>query len=259
MSQIQSRGEPFLFRGTSDTGCLLIHGLTSTPQEMRGLGQHLAGHGHSVVGVRLAGHATHHGALARSDWPDWLAAVEDGYHLLASLAQRVVVLGLSLGGALALLLASDRPVSGVVAMSTPFEVPPQPRLRSLRFLMPPLRLASSVLRSVPKPRVHDYKDPEAYRAHLSYSVFPVRAIAETARMLDLMRARLPNLNIPVRVIHAVDDRGVSADNARSIYARLGSRDKELIWIENSGHVMTVEPAHRQVYEVSANFVDQLKG
>ncbi|MEE9216539.1 MAG: hypothetical protein V3U32_03810, partial [Anaerolineales bacterium] len=56
---------------------------------------------------------------------------------------------------------------------------------------------------------------------------------------------------------AVEDRGVSPENARSIYAQLGSPEKELVWIENSGHVLTVEPARRQVYDLSASFVERV--
>ena len=36
--------EPFYFKGTA-AGCLLLHGFTATPQELRGLGEHLAARG----------------------------------------------------------------------------------------------------------------------------------------------------------------------------------------------------------------------
>jgi carboxylesterase len=44
--------EPFFFPG-NDTGCLLIHGFTGAPTEMRPLGEFLAGKGYTVLGVRL--------------------------------------------------------------------------------------------------------------------------------------------------------------------------------------------------------------
>ena len=47
--------EPFYFPGNS-TGCLLIHGFTGTPKEMRPLGDFLADKGYSVLGIRLSGH-----------------------------------------------------------------------------------------------------------------------------------------------------------------------------------------------------------
>ena len=55
--EIISGAEPFYFEG-GETGCLLVHGFTGTPKEMRGLGEHLAHHGYMVLGIRLSGHAT---------------------------------------------------------------------------------------------------------------------------------------------------------------------------------------------------------
>ena len=258
MNQIQSSGEPFFYQGDTGTGILLVHGFTSAPQEMHDLGKHLAGQGHSVLGVRLPGHATRPADLIRVRWRDWLAAVEDGYSLLDKTCDHLVVMGLSLGGALALLLAASRPVAGVVAMGTPYKLPPWPDLRWLRYLLPYLRPISAILRYFPKPPINDYKDQQAYRDHVSYSVFPIRSIPEVVKLLQLLREQLPTLRAPVLLMHAVEDRGVSPDNARLIYSQLGSDEKELVWIENSGHVITVEPAREQVYELAADFVKQVR-
>ena len=221
---------------------------------MYALGKHLAGHGHSVLGVRLPGHATRPADLNRMRWRDWYAAIEDGYSLLDNTCDRVVVMGLSLGGALALLLAAFHPVAGVVAMATPYELPPRPSVRWLRYLLPALRPISAVLRTFPKPSINDYKDQQAYRDHVSYSVFPIRSVPEVAGLLQTLREQLPTLLAPVLLMHAVEDRGVSPDNARSIFAQVGSDKKELIWIENSGHVLTLEPARELVYDLASDFV-----
>lgn len=225
---------------------------------MHDLGKHLAGRGHTALGLRLPGHATRPADLNRVRWRDWLAAAEDGYSLLDNACEQVVAMGLSLGGALVLILAASRPVEGVVAMATPYEMPPQPGLRWLRHMLLTLRPISGVLRYVPKPRVNDYKDQQAYRDHLSYRVFPIRSVPEVGGLLELLRQQLPRLGAPVLLMHAVEDRGVSPDNARSIYAQVGSVEKELVWIENSGHVLTVEPARRRVYDLAASFVDRIK-
>ena len=51
------KAEPFFLPG-GKTGCLVVHGFTGTPLEMRGLGDFLHQQGHTILGVRLAGHAT---------------------------------------------------------------------------------------------------------------------------------------------------------------------------------------------------------
>jgi len=97
--------EPFFFPG-GQVGVLLVHGLTGTPKEMRWMGEYLAQKGFSVLGVRLAGHATNPDNLRKFRWQDWLTSVEDGYHLMKDSTQHVVVAGLSMGGALSLIFAA---------------------------------------------------------------------------------------------------------------------------------------------------------
>src|SRR3990172_3152864 len=101
--------EPFFFRG-GPVGCLLIHGFTSTPKEMRWLGEYLAGQGHTVYGVRLAHHATQPADMNRSRWHDWFYSAVDGWHILRDQCERVFPIGLSMGGVTALKLAAEYPV-----------------------------------------------------------------------------------------------------------------------------------------------------
>ena len=57
------------------TGCLVLHGFSANPEEMRWLGDYLYSQGHTILGVRLAGHGTDPHDLARTRWTDWLIAV----------------------------------------------------------------------------------------------------------------------------------------------------------------------------------------
>ena len=49
--------EPFYLPG-NNIGCLLVHGFTGAPKEMRWMGEFLGNQGYTVLGIRLAGHAT---------------------------------------------------------------------------------------------------------------------------------------------------------------------------------------------------------
>ena len=73
--------EPFFIPG-GKTGCLLLHGFTGTPKEMRMLGDSLAESGYTVLAPRHFGHAINPEAMGRARWQDWLASVEDGMNLL---------------------------------------------------------------------------------------------------------------------------------------------------------------------------------
>ena len=253
MNTIQAGGEPFYFEG-GHTGCLLIHGFTGTPREMRPLGEHLAGRGHSVLCPRLFGHATRPEDMLRARRADWAASVEDGYHLLRGRADRLVAIGLSLGAVLALLLARRAPLAGVVSLSAPFD-PPDARMRPLRPIAP---LLTPFWRFAPK-AAPDWHDPQAAVGHLEYPVNPVRAAVELHDLLAELRQAAPSIAIPALVIHSRGDGLVAPAHAETLLDRLGSADKQLIWVERSGHVVTCDAARETVFAAVAAFVERVTG
>ncbi len=240
--------EPFFFPG-DEIGCLLIHGFTGTPKEMRWMGEYLAKAGHTVLGIRLVGHATRMEDMTRTRWQDWVASVEDGYYLLRDMTKHIFLMGLSMGGALALLFASKQPVEGVVGMSTPYDLPEDPRLRFVKWL-------HWFYPSVPK-GTPDWHDLDAANDHVHYPEYPTRAIAELRDLLGEMRASLPYVRSPVLLIHSRQDRGVHPDNMIKIYEHLGSQEKEMLWLENSGHVITREPERFKVFEAALQFTHRM--
>lgn len=242
--------EPFFFPG-GEIGCLLVHGFTGAPKEMRWMGEYLAEQGHTVLGIRLAGHATRPEDLIRTRWGDWLASVEDGWQILGGATTQIFVIGLSMGGVLSLLLASRFPVKGVVAMATPYDLPPDPRIPFLRWLhwfKPWIAGGES-----------DWHDREAEKVHISYDGYPSRSVLELSKLLTEMRAGLSRVTAPTLLIHSRQDGSVDPDNMPNIYKELGSEDKAMLWIENSGHVLTRDAAREQVFKAADDFIRRVSG
>jgi carboxylesterase len=252
MNNILQGGEPFYFPG-NDIGCLLVHGFTATPQEVRWLGEFLAHEGYTVLGIRLAGHATDVADLARSRWHDWLASVEDGYYLISGRCKEIVVLGLSLGGALALLLSNQFPVAGVVAMSTPHRLPPDPRLRLLRPALKPL----SAIYRYSKKGPSDWNALDAKEARVQYDYRPLRSVIELDLVLAEMRKILPQLSIPVLLMHSKSDHFVPPEHVILNFDLIGSAEKEMIWVEKSNHIITCDCDRDQVFSVAADFIKRI--
>ena len=102
-------GKPFFFEHAQRTkvGVLLIHGFTSTPWEMVDIGQYLYRRGHTVYGVRLAGHGTSAAELKNTTWQDWVASAGYGLQSLRAVTDRVYAIGFSTGGLVALHLAAE--------------------------------------------------------------------------------------------------------------------------------------------------------
>ena len=93
--------QPFAYdRGP--IGCVLLHGFTAAPKEMRALGSYLAARDYTVRGVRYAGHGTRPQDLASTTWHDWVASAEAAVAELRGRCSQVWSIGLSLGGLISL-------------------------------------------------------------------------------------------------------------------------------------------------------------
>ncbi len=247
--------EPFFFPGErSNPGCLLIHGFTGTPKEMRGFGEHLAGQGYTAMGVRLAGHATHPGDMIRSTYRDWMTSVEDGYRYLSGMTKNVYLVGLSMGGALSLLMSTKLDVKGVVAISTPAAMPKDYPLWLIRFVA----YFRPFLSKSKDPPGTGWFDREVWKDHVSYPRNPTRSVGELKLLLNEMRQELPRVDVPVFLIHSRDDTYVLPQNMDHIHAALGARDKEMLWIKGSGHVVTRDAAHAQAFEAVVKFIRRVE-
>lgn len=257
--------EPFLFRG-GDHGCLLIHGFTGAPSETRGLGERLAAGGCTVLGLRLPGHGGAPEDLAPVTWRDWLAAVEDAHSYLAARCPRVSVVGFSLGGALAILLAARRALSRLAVISTPMRLQGDWRvnllsvvrhttpwfypLESADFRDPAVR--AQVARYSPG---LDLDDPAVQARVRKEARISLHAVDEARLTFAAARAALPLVRAPLLVMHGRNDDVAPLDSPGTIVARAGSERRELVWWDDSGHQLLVEGPHRlAIYERVADFL-----
>lgn len=238
---------PFFFEG-NDIGCLLIHGFTNTPHEMRGMGNYLAQKGLRVVGVLLAGHGTNPDDLARTTWHDWVASAEEGMKKLKG-CSHLFLAGISGGGLIALYLGARHPWDGITAISVPVYL----KDWRLRFL-PILRH----LRPWYRESRCDLTDPQAwahyYAPPASYERKSTAAAMSLMELQGLVRKSLGRINVPVLLIYGARDRTIPLGNAGYIYERLGSEDKRLLWFENSGHGLVVDSEKQAVWAQVYEFI-----
>jgi carboxylesterase len=191
--------------------------------------------------------------MIRSRWQDWLLSVEDGYNLLRSCTDQVFLLGLSMGGVLSLTAASRLPVRGVVAMSTPYKLPDHPLLRFARPI-------SWFIPYMPKGKGapgEGWFDQEAWKQHVAYPNNPVCSAGELKKLLGVMRESLPQVKVPALLIHSRNDDYVIRDSMEKIHAALGSSDKNMLWVEGGGHVITEEPTRETVFKAAADFIKRV--
>jgi carboxylesterase len=238
--------QPFAFdRGP--IGCVLLHGFTSTPKEMRPLGEYLAARDYTVRGVRYAGHGTSPQDLARTRWRDWAASAEEAVTELRGRCAHVWAMGLSLGGVISLHLAEQQLVDGVCAIA-PAIYPPDRRMALARLLAPVLPYS----RKDPA----DLHDPIALAQHADYELFPTRAVAELNALIRHTRRRLHQITAPLLLIFARHDHVVTLKALDIIWTRVASADKQQVILERGGHIVTEDYDKDAAFAAIAHFLQQ---
>jgi len=106
MKFLDPLAKSFEFKG-SNKGVLLIHGFTGSPFVLRFLGEHLNKKGgYTVKAPLLKGHGTSIEDMEKASWKDWIDDVKNAHKELEKECSKVYVVGYSMGGLLAIILAS---------------------------------------------------------------------------------------------------------------------------------------------------------
>ena len=143
-------------------------------------------------------------------------------------------------------------MAGVVVMSVHHHLPKDPRL-------PYLRLIQWILPYVPKQTAQDWRDEVTLREHVCYPKDPVHAYAELRDLLPIMRSALPKITTPVLLIYSRADGSVPASegHAETILSDLGSADKNLFWLEKSGHVIPSDLERETAFTAITDFIERV--
>ncbi len=231
--------------GDGAVGALLVHGFTGTPQAMRGLGEYLAQRGVAVMAPRLPGHGTSWEDLNVRKAEEWVAHVEDSFNQLAVERDEVFLVGFSFGAALCLNFASHYPerVKGLVSIASFLETK-DPR----RFFSPIVsRLVSSI------PGVGNDIADETYR-EIVYDRVPTGAAWLMLKFGRQVRRGLAAVRCPILIMHSHNDHTAHPSNAERIYAAVSSEDKELVWLDRSYHVLTLDHDRDEVFRRTYEFI-----
>jgi carboxylesterase len=225
-----ARAQPWSSEG-GDVGVLLLHGFTGSPVSMRPLAEALAQAGFTVELPLLPGHGTQWRDLARTTWHDWAQEATQALEHLRARTQARVVVGLSMGGTLALHLASTHgdDLSGIVVIN-PLLFSSDSRLR----LLPVLRY---VVPSFPGIG-NDIAKPGADER--AYAWMPLKALHSLTQLWRLVSGSLAEIKTPVLVFTSRQDHAVEPENSAAVLAGISSTDVTQVWLERSYHVATLD-------------------
>jgi carboxylesterase len=244
--------EPFAF-GEGDHAVLFIHGWTSSPREMRFLGEKVAEKGFHSHGTLLPGHGRTLRALQGTRFSDYMSHCEDAFSDLTLKYDKVSVAGLSLGALLGLHLAARRKVHNLVLFA-PFMRPAGSTLGiSNRHMASLAKLwTDEVAKDVEGP----INDKEQLAQHIAYHAMPAAIVADIAQAGQDILPLLPRITCPTLIQHAVQDRTSDFEGSLDLMRRLGSEDRTLIALNRSNHVITLDYERERVEQESLLWLDR---
>jgi carboxylesterase len=221
--------QPFQL-GSGKVGALLIHGFPGTPAEMRPLGERLAAAGWTVYGPLLPGFGPQIPTLGQKTRYDWVAAAGEAWRIIQKQHETSVLIGFSMGGALALNLAAERQPTFLV-MLAPFwrfaswQGNLLPLVKLFKKTFYPFAQADFADTAVRKQVAEvmpgaDLNDP-AVQAQIRQQVqLPMKTIDEVRRLGKSGGQRASEIHCPTLVLQGIQDTVVLPYLSRQLIARL---------------------------------------
>ena len=236
---------------------LLVHGFTGSPFEVRYLGERLAARGFRAVAPSLKGHESRDPrGLDPTRWQDWVGSASAALDALKARHPHVAVIGMSLGGLIALHLAATRgpEIAAVGSLGAPLWLPAYARVA-----VPIVARLSHVLPRfafVPKVGGSDVRDPEMKVKNLTMNAFPIHALASLIAFQRIVRAELAQVTIPTFIAHGLLDRTAPFASLAEMERRIGARDLTVLELPRSGHVITIDYERERLADEVGRFLEE---
>ncbi|GAC1657753.1 MAG: alpha/beta fold hydrolase [Gemmatimonadaceae bacterium] len=242
--------QPLALHGTAPPAVLLLHGFGDTPQSLAALAASLHERGHDVQVPLLPGHGRTLRLFAATRADDWVGAARDAYVALRRTHPQIAIVGLSMGGAIAAILASEVAPAALVLLAPYLGVPT--RIRYPARLHHLAALLSVYWAGGGEGSIHD---PAERNKGLAYGVYTPRLVHELTRIVDRARAILPAITAPTLLVQSRHDNRIAASVAERAFAKIGTAVKRLEWRDVGGHVITVDHGKEDLFRMVAEWVE----
>jgi carboxylesterase len=248
----------------NQTGCLILHGFHASPDEVAWLGDDLAQQGYRVLVPRLPGHGSQLDDMRRMRWRDWYLHALDAYEILRQQCERVVVIGHSMGGLLAALIAAERPdsISGLVIAGSPLVL--ENVYLAYTHWISLLRPHMDLHNEEREQRINDIIRAERQArgegddGRLSYRPWSTRALYEIYRLRQAAYEHLPQVSTRTLLLYGVGDTTAPADVMIPLaQGRLSAITPETYILQEGGHLMFQDVGRDEAFRAVREFVGRI--
>ena len=224
-------------------GVLLLHGFGDTPETLALLARKLHKSRFSLYAPLLPGHGRNMDAFGKSRAADWISAAKSALAEMRRRHNSVSIVGLSMGGALAVLLAAGLDDIPAVVLIAPYLGMP----RALRLAASTHWAWEKFVGEVNSRDPRSIRDPIEREKNLAYGAITGRALFELSKVVKLARKSLPRVKAPTLIIQSREDPRCPPEIAEFALKALGAQQKKLIWTEGAGHIITVDYGRERVF------------
>jgi carboxylesterase len=224
--------EPGKWEGTNGAGALVLHGFTGSPQSMRPLAQALADAGFAVSMPRLPGHGTNVADMQQTGWADWSSYAAAQFDAFAATVDKVVVVGLSMGGTLTAHIAIERgdAVAGIALINAAVKPADSSFVEMIQGALDSgAAVIPAIGGSIAKEGV----------VELAYAETPLICLLSMLHAGPKLGEGLPSVTCPAIVLTSPKDPVVPAE-ASDYFCELTGGPFERVTLENSLHVATLD-------------------
>ncbi|MDH5233399.1 MAG: alpha/beta fold hydrolase [Gemmatimonadota bacterium] len=241
--------EPRTYGAHGGRAILLLHGYNDSPQSLDQIARVLHAKGWTVRLPLLPGHGRSLRAFDSWTAEEVLTVIRDEYASLHATHHTVVVGGLSMGGALACWLAAETDVAAVILYAPMLFVP-----APMQVAVSTARLWSVLTRYASGGGQKSIHDPEAQRRMIAYGCSTRRSLEAVEYIARGTVVRLGFVSAPTLVIQSEEDNRLPREQSMHAIARLGAKDRTVIWTRGAGHVLTVDVGWEQVAATTAEWL-----
>ena len=232
-------------------GVLLLHGGGDTPQVLSALAEYLYGEGFSVRVPLLDVHGRDLRALEQASAARWYAQVQEELDALRRSHAWVGVVGLSMGGALAVKAMSERADVAALVLLAPYIAMP-PVVRRLADTSPWWGWLLPYFSSFGTASIRDRVAAERALGHGILTPAMLRALRD---VVDAAWSALPRVTTPTLVVQSREDNRIAPESAETGFVRLGAREKKFVWVNDAAHVITVDFGFQRVFEMTRDWLE----
>lgn len=215
-------------------GILLLHGFTGSPVSLRPLAELLSKRGFAVELPLLPGHGTTPRDLLPFRYADFRAEALAALGRLRARTQKVVAVGLSMGGTLVLDLATSEQLEGVVSINAQILDRGGVIVKLAPLLEKVVPIVPASMAGLSKNDIKKGGDEDAY------DQVAAAAGNSLVRALPEVRGRLGSVSAPLLVIYSRDDHSVPPENSKALASLVGSKSVTVLELTESYHVATLD-------------------